>query len=229
MALAVLAAQSMSSSPTSPDLYPALFAVRTAAPAVLLLIALSLFFRSPPSQVSTDEITPVIVARRTPRRGLITSLLSILSLTYFFDGLALVLHSVLTKHWEGTPPLGKNIFTEWAGVEIEAVLGLLASSLLAIALLYREARGVGLWESKSVRIWTALNGLGTLVEVILIAIAVDFTGKGLLSILVFVSCLVYSFFLFLSALQLAGKQEHLPDHPSLRSYMAFSQCCVFCS
>ncbi|KAI5123873.1 hypothetical protein M0805_005690 [Coniferiporia weirii] len=155
----------------------ALFAVRLAFPVALLATSLSLLAVKPVhNPASPSPITSVVVAVTTPRRSLILSILSLVALAYFLDGFALVLHSVLTKTWQGTPP-HDWWHSQWGGLEIEAVGGLLAAGLLAILGVWKESQGVAVWTMKRPRFWTALAIVGTIVEVALIASSVDFYSK----------------------------------------------------
>lgn len=159
-------------------LLTALFIVRLAFPTALLATALSLLTIKPrPATNSQSPITSVIVSLTTPRRSLILSLLSLVALTYFLDGLALVLHSILSKTWQGTPA-HDWWRTQWSGLDIEAIVGLLATGSLAVLGVWKETQGVTVWTKRQPKIWALLALSGTIVEVALVASTVNFTQKG---------------------------------------------------
>lgn len=161
-----------------PALLTALFAVRLAFSVVLLATSLSfLTAKNSTSPSSNSPITSVVVAVTTPRRSLILSILSLVALTYFLDGFGLVLHSVLSKHWQGTPSAGHWWRSQWSGIEVEAVAGLLASGLLAIIGVWKESQGVPVWSMKRPKFWAATAIVGTVVEVALIFSTVDFRAR----------------------------------------------------
>ena len=97
-----------------------------------------------------------------------------MALTYFLDGFGLVLHSVLSKHWQGTPGTGHWWRSQWSGIEVEAVAGLLAAGLLAIFGVWKESQGVTVWTMRRPKVWTATAVVGTIIEIALIFITVDF-------------------------------------------------------
>lgn len=159
-------------------LLTALFVVRTAFPAALLATALSLLTTKPrPATNSPSPITSVIVSLTTPRRSLILSILSLVALSYFLDGFALVLHSALSKTWQGTPA-HDWWRTQWSGLDIESIVGLLASGLLAVLGVWKETQGVTVWTSRQPKIWALLALLGTVIEVVLLASTVNFIQKS---------------------------------------------------
>ncbi|KAL5524042.1 hypothetical protein ACEPAG_8215 [Sanghuangporus baumii] len=158
----------------------ALLVVRISFVALLLATALSLLVvkpsYAPVSSSSASPIVSVVVSVTTPRRSLIISLFSLIALTYFLDGFALVLHSVLSKTWQGTPSHGSWI-AQWSGLEVEAIGGLLASGLLVILGVWKESQGVAVWTLKRPKAWTALAIVGTIAEIVLLALTVDFRSR----------------------------------------------------
>jgi hypothetical protein len=149
----------------------ALFAVRVIFPVVLLAIALSLYtLKASATPASETPIVAVTVAVTTPRRQLILSILSLVALTYFLDGFALILHSVLSKTWQGTP--SENWWKGlWSGLEVEALAGLLAAGLLAVISVWKEVQGVPVWLKLRPRIWSVVALAGTIAEVALLGLA----------------------------------------------------------
>ncbi|KAH8119171.1 hypothetical protein DFH11DRAFT_1780939 [Phellopilus nigrolimitatus] len=156
------------------DVLQALFAVRLAFPVALLATSLSLVaVKVTHTGASPSPITSVVVAVTTPRRSFILSILSLVALTYFLDGFALVLHSVLSKTWQGTPSHDWRR-AQWSGLDFEAVVGLLASGFLAVLGVWKESQGVAVWTKKRPKFWAVLALVGTIIEVVLIASSVEF-------------------------------------------------------
>ena len=129
-----------------------LFVLRILSPALVLLSTLSVIFTRPPPPQSPSPITSVVVASRTPRRATILSLLSLAGLTFFLDGLTFVIYAVLRKVWP-----------HYTGLEINAVLGLLAYAGLAAIGAWKDVQGVDVWS------------LSRLKLSILVAFALDLT------------------------------------------------------
>lgn len=161
-------------------LHLALFAIRLVTTVVLLCITLSLFslkLQNTNSNGSQSPITSVVVAVKTSRRSLIVALLSLVALTYFLDGFALIVHSVITKTWQGTPDNEDWWNTQWSGLEVESLGGLLASGLLAIVGQWKESQGVDVWLKKRVRFWTFVALASAIAEICLLPFTVDFLRK----------------------------------------------------
>jgi len=154
----------------------ALFVVRLVLSTVLLATSLSLFSIAPSPNGPLSGVTPVVVAVKTPRRSLVLSLLFLIALTYFLDGFALVLHSVLSKSWQGTPTV-HWWDSQWSGLEVEAVFGLLSSALLAIVGSWKEAAGFPVWALKRPKAWAFIAAVGGILEVSLLFSTVRFAGK----------------------------------------------------
>ncbi|OSD01299.1 hypothetical protein PYCCODRAFT_1452858 [Trametes coccinea BRFM310] len=112
-----------------------LFILRVLSPSIVFLATLSLLFvRPPPPQTSPSPITAVVVATRTHRRALIYAFLSLVGLTYLLDGLTFVVWAVIRKTW---PAL--------TGLEVNAIVGLVAFAGLAALGGWKEVRGVDVW------------------------------------------------------------------------------------
>lgn len=118
----------------------ALFALRVVSPAFALLATLSLIPLKPTHSAAPTDVTLVVVATRTPRRAAILTLLSLIGLTYFLNGLDFVVFAVLRKHWP-----------RWTGIEVNAVLGLLAFAGLAAVGAWKDVIGVNVWDRKRVK------------------------------------------------------------------------------
>ena len=134
----------------------ALFALRIVSPALVLLSTLSIVPTRPASPASPSPITPVVVATRTPRRALILSLLSLSSLTYLLDGLAFVIFAVIYKKWPYN-----------SGIEVNAVLGLVAFAGLAALGAWKDVKGVDVWSLKRLKAAIALSLILDIAQVVL--------------------------------------------------------------
>jgi hypothetical protein len=140
----------------------ALFLLRLISPALVFLSALSLVFARPPSHESSpSSITPVVVAVRVPRRALILSLLSISALTYFLDGFTFVLYAIIDKIWPQN-----------TGIDINAVVGLVAFSGLAALGAWKDVHGVEVWFFKRVKASLAISLVLDIAQVILIGLSI---------------------------------------------------------
>ncbi|KJA27744.1 hypothetical protein HYPSUDRAFT_130746 [Hypholoma sublateritium FD-334 SS-4] len=114
---------------------------RVLSPGIVLLSALSLLIirSQPPS--SPSPITPVVVATSIPRRALILTFLSLISLTYLFDGLAFVVIAVLDNDWP-----------RHSGIPINTVTGVVAFSGLAALGAWKDIHGLPVWSLKRVKV-----------------------------------------------------------------------------
>ncbi|KAI0044969.1 hypothetical protein FA95DRAFT_1522067 [Auriscalpium vulgare] len=125
---------------TAAALQTVLYVLRVVSPALVLLSTLSLL----PTRPTTPEPSPivsVVVATRTPRRAVILSLLSLISVTYLLDGLTFVVYAVINKHWP-----------QDSGIEINALVGLVAFSGLAALGTWKDVQGVDVWSLRRVRV-----------------------------------------------------------------------------
>src|SRR6267154_216438 len=112
----------------------ALFILRVISPSIILLTTISLFTTRPSPSPTTSPITPITVATRVPRHGLILSCLTFSSFIYLLDGLAFVIYAVINKYWP-----------QCTGIEINALIGLVAFSGLAALGSWKEVHGVDVW------------------------------------------------------------------------------------
>lgn len=144
------------------ELLKALFSIRVAEPAIVLLSTLSLLFSRVPSPTSPSPITSVVVANRIPRRALILSLLSLASLTFLLDGLSFVVYAVLDKVWPRT-----------TGIEPNTIVGIIAFSGLAALGTWKDLHGVPVWLLKRIK---AAIGLALLLDIAHV-ILLGFTTK----------------------------------------------------
>ena len=110
------------------------FTLRALSPALVLLSSLSLLLVHPPPPSDPSPITPVVVASHVPRRTLILSFLSLSAFTFLLDGLTLAVQAVIYKNW---PP--------HTGIEINALLGIVAFAGLAALGAWKELQGVNVW------------------------------------------------------------------------------------
>jgi hypothetical protein len=148
------------------ELALALFSLRIASPAIVLLAAFALLFARPPESSFPSEITQVVVVTRTPRRGLILSLFSLVALTYLLDGLAFVISAVITKEWP-----------YMTGIEANAIIGLVAFSGIAALAAYKDIKGVDFSSKKPVRFAIVLSLLMDIVQVVLYGLAIPRDSK----------------------------------------------------
>ncbi|KAF8490345.1 hypothetical protein F5888DRAFT_1808164 [Russula emetica] len=119
----------------------ALFILRVISPSIVLLTTISLLTAQPSLSPTPSPITPVTVATRVPRHGLILSCLTFSSFIYLFDGLAFVTYAVINKYWP-----------QCTGLEINALIGLVAFSGLAALGSLKEVQGVDVWLLRRMRI-----------------------------------------------------------------------------
>ena len=147
----------------------ALYASRIATSFFLLAISTSLFLLKPALgsiQLHENSTSITVIS---PRRGLILILLSLVSLAYFSDGLVLILHSVITKTWQGTPDFelgsGSGLWnSKWSGLDIEDVVGLFASSLLSCVGIWKEYQKTAVWTTWRPKLWTIMALIGSSIE-----------------------------------------------------------------
>ena len=118
----------------------ALFILRVISPSIVLLTTVSLLTARPSPSLTPSPITPVTVATRIPRYGLILSCLTFSSLIYLVDGLTFVIYAVINKYWP-----------QCTGIEINALIGLVAFSGLAALGTWKEVRGVDVWLLRRMR------------------------------------------------------------------------------
>ncbi|KAG8213755.1 hypothetical protein J3R82DRAFT_10464 [Butyriboletus roseoflavus] len=158
MLLLSIAAASLPPTDASP-FASALFALRVSSPAVVFLATLSLIPSKPLSPPSPSPITPVVVQSRVPRKFLILSLLSLAALSFLVDGLAYVAFAVFNGVW-----------TSGTGVELAALLGLIAYAALAALGAYKDINNIEIWSRKRIK------------SAIFVALALDITQVVLLAL-----------------------------------------------
>ena len=122
-------------------IHTVLFILRVVSPSIVLLTTVSLLTARPSPSLTPSPITHVTVATRVPRHGLILSGLTLSSLTYLLDGLAFAIYAVINKYWP-----------QCTGMEINAVIGLVAFSGLAALGSWKEIHGVDVWLLRRMRI-----------------------------------------------------------------------------
>jgi ATP-binding cassette subfamily B (MDR/TAP) protein 6 len=144
-----------------PELTLADFIIRIVSPTLVFLVTLSLVFSRAPSPTSLSPITSVVVATRVPRHALILSLLSLASLTFLLDGLTFVVYAVLNKVW---PPN--------TGIEINAIVGIIAFSGLAVLGTWKDVHRVPVWSMGRVKAAIAIALLLDTVHVVLVGLTI---------------------------------------------------------
>ncbi|KAF8972932.1 hypothetical protein BDZ97DRAFT_1778410 [Flammula alnicola] len=119
------------------------FVARILSPAIVLFSALSLLVihPQPPTLGSPSPITPVVVATAVPRRALILTFLSLVSLTYLLDGLSFVVFAILDHDWP-----------RHSGIPINTVTGLIAFSGLAALGTWKDIHGLEVWSLKRIKV-----------------------------------------------------------------------------
>lgn len=160
-----IAAASLPAAAASP-LASALFGLRVASPAVVFLATLSLLPSKPLSPPSPSPITPVVVQSRLPRKSLILALLSLAALSFLVDGLAYVAHAVLNGVW-----------TPSTGVELAALLGLVAYTALAALGAYKDVNNIEIWSRKRVKVAIFVALALDIAQVVLLALSVTTRGE----------------------------------------------------
>lgn len=141
----------------------ALFIIRILSPAIVFLSTLSLIFTRPPAPSSPSPITSVVVATRIPRRALILSLLTLVSLTFLLDGLLFVVYAVINKFWPHN-----------TGIEISAIIGIIAFSGLAAIGTWKDVHGVQVWFLKRVKAAVAVALFLDIAHVVVLGLATPF-------------------------------------------------------
>jgi hypothetical protein len=118
----------------------ALAGLRIASPALILLAALAVLPLKPTHEVDQhSDVTVVVRATRTPRRGAILALLSLAALTHLADGALFVVRAVTSGNW-----------TPRTGLDVAAPLGLVAYAGLAALGAYKDVTGARVWEARRV-------------------------------------------------------------------------------
>ncbi|PPQ89526.1 hypothetical protein CVT25_012198 [Psilocybe cyanescens] len=121
-----------------------IFVARVLSPTIVFLSAFTLFSAHLQPPNSPSPITPVVVATTLPRRALILTLLSLISLTYFLDGISFVVFAVLDHHWPSH-----------SGIPINTITGVIAFSGLAALGTWKDVHGVDVWSLKRVKVAVA--------------------------------------------------------------------------
>ena len=134
----------------------ALFTLRVISPSLILLTTISLLTKRPSPPPSPSSITAVTVAARIPRRTLILTCLSFSSFIYLLDGLVFVVYAVINKHWP-----------QHTGIEINALIGLVALAGLAALGSWKDVQGVDVWLLSRMKISVFLSLTLDVVQVIL--------------------------------------------------------------
>lgn len=128
-----------------PGLLEASFILRVISPALVFIAAASLLFHRTQPAGNPSPITSVVVANVVPRRASILSLLSLISVSYFLDGAAFVVFTILDKIWR-----------RHTGIEINAVIGVAAFAGLAALGAWKDVSGVQVWTLGRIRAAVAL-------------------------------------------------------------------------
>ncbi|KAF7315316.1 ABC transporter protein [Mycena indigotica] len=139
------------------DMVSALLLLRVLAPVPVLLTLFTLL-RTPPSVPhSPVDITRVVIPTIIARRGLILTLLTLLSFSALLDGCLFVIFAVLDKTWP------RN-----TGIEYNAVLAVFAFAGLAALGAWKDLQGVNVWSLKRLKVAVLASSLLDLALVILL-------------------------------------------------------------
>jgi ATP-binding cassette subfamily B (MDR/TAP) protein 6 len=98
-----------------------------------------------------------------PRRALILSLISLASFTFLLDGFAFVAYAVVNKVWPQN-----------TGIEINAIIGIIAYSGLACLGTWKDVHGVPVWSLNRVKVVVAFALLLDIAHVVLLGFATKF-------------------------------------------------------
>lgn len=144
----------------------ALFGLRVASPAVVFLATLSLLPSKSLSPPSPSPITTVVIQSRVHRRSLILVLLSLVAFSFLVDGLAYVLYAVLNGVWRpGT------------GLELAALLGLIAYAALAALGTYKDVNNIEIWSCKPVKAAIFIALVLDIAQVVLLVLSIQASGE----------------------------------------------------
>lgn len=142
-----------------------LFASRIVTSFLLLAVSLSTLSLKPALGSIQLQESSTLITITTPRRGLILALLSLISVSFFSDGLTLIVHSVISKIWQGTPNLGLSLWrSKWSGLDIEAVIGLFSSTLLSSVAVWKEYHKIAVWTTWRPKLWAIVALAGSSIE-----------------------------------------------------------------
>lgn len=137
----------------------ALLVLRVISPAFVFFSSLSLFFLRPSPPTSPSPITSVVISRRVPRRATILLFLTLCSLTYLGDGLTFIVHAIIQHNWPW-----------YSGIEVNALLGVVAFSGLAALGTWKDLHGLRIWDLKRVSFSVALSLVLDIALVIMIGL-----------------------------------------------------------
>ncbi|KAJ3915681.1 mitochondrial half-size ABC transporter [Lentinula edodes] len=133
--------------------------VHVISPAFVFFSSLSLFFLRPLPPTSPSPITSVVISRRIPRRASILLFLTLCSLTYLGDGLTFIVHAIIQHNWPW-----------YSGIEVNALLGVVAFSGLAALGTWKDLHGLRIWDLKRVSFSVALSLVLDIALVIMIGL-----------------------------------------------------------
>lgn len=128
-----------------PGIVLPVFILRVLSPALVFVTTISLLSLRPQSPEAPSPITSVVVANVVPRRASILALLSLISTSYFLDGAAFVVFTILDKFWP-----------RHTGIEINSVIGVAAFAGLAALGSWKDVNGVSVWTSRRIKTVVAL-------------------------------------------------------------------------
>lgn len=175
-----------------------IFVIRVLSPALIFLTTCSLIFTHPPTPSSPSPITPVVVATHVPRRAFILTFLSLISLSYLCDGLTLAIYAVLDKQWP-----------RHTGLEINAILGLVAFAGLAALGAWKDVQGVEVWSTKKIKSAIAAALCLDIALVVLLGVSSNALKNSK------TSQYLVSYTPYLSASPTGPVPPHIPENPPI--------------
>jgi hypothetical protein len=130
--------------------------VSVLSPTIVFLTTLSVIFirNSDVDPTPVDGIQAVVVSTIVPRRTPILIFLSLISVTYFLDGMAVAVSSMFQRHWSPTSvPSALN-----------AVIGLSAFGGMAVVGALKDVYAPQVWSLRRIKY---ANGLSFILDILL--------------------------------------------------------------
>jgi len=143
------------------------FILRVLSPFLALVTTISLLFQQPQPARSPSVITSVVIANFIPRRASILSLLSLVSISYFLDGITFVISTILDKVWP-----------RHTGIEINTVIGVAAFAGLAALGAWKDVSGAKVWTLRRIKVAVTLALLLDASLVVLIGLKIRDERNG---------------------------------------------------
>lgn len=178
-----------------PGILQPVFSLRILSPALVFVTTISLLSLRPQSSETPSPITSVVVATVVPRRASILALLSLISSSYFLDGAAFVVFTILDKFWP-----------RHTGIEINTVIGVAAFAGLAALGSWKDVNGVAVWTSRRIKTVVALALMMDTALVVLLGLKIRDLRNGDLHFL-------HTKVFVLNNIVIPGPPPHIPETP----------------